>query len=102
MPDYIFSIIRDYFVNRVLLYQTNDGSKRYNISAEIPQRSVLCFLLCNVMYDAVLKLILLFGAQSSAFADDKATMVAVKYLPDVTLLVDKSINVIRGWLMLIN
>ena len=36
IPNYFLELIRDYFKDRVLLYDTDDGSKSYDVSVEVP------------------------------------------------------------------
>lgn len=49
-------MIQDYFSNRVLLYDTNEGTNKYIVTACVPQESVLGSLLYNVIHSEVLKL----------------------------------------------
>ena len=41
VPNYLFELIRDYFKDRVLMYDTDDCRKSYVISTRIAQGSVL-------------------------------------------------------------
>ena len=65
-------LIKDYFKDRVLLCDTNDGRKTYAVSAGVPQGSVLGPILWNVMCDGVLRIRLSKGAQIIGIADDIA------------------------------
>ena len=56
IPNYSLELFKDYFKGRVLLCDTDDGKRMYAVSAGVPQDSVLDTILCNVMYDGVLKL----------------------------------------------
>ena len=62
VTNYLLELIRDYFRDRVLIYDTDDSRKSYEISAAGPQCSVLGPVLRNVMYDGVLRLRLPKGA----------------------------------------
>ena len=43
---------------RILLYDTDKGVKKYEITGGIPLGSVLGPLLCNILYDGVLRLLI--------------------------------------------
>ena len=36
MPNYLMELIKDYFKDKVLLYNTDDGRKSYAVSARVP------------------------------------------------------------------
>ncbi|KAH8354622.1 hypothetical protein KR059_004360, partial [Drosophila kikkawai] len=53
IPGYLLNVALSYFSNRVLTLDTSMGSREYNISAGVPQGSVLGPLLWNAMYDGL-------------------------------------------------
>lgn len=80
VPEYVRTIIADYFRDRILTYSTVDGPRIYSITGGVQQGSVFGSLLWNIMYDAVLRLQLPKGTESIGFADDVA--VVAKHLEE--------------------
>ena len=56
-------------MNRLLVYDTEDGPKEYQITGGVPQGLVLVCRLWNIMYDDLLKIQLPPGTEMVAFAD---------------------------------
>lgn len=69
---YLYNIIDDYLDDRILLYETTQGIKKYCITSGVPQGSVLGPFLWNVMYDGLLNMELPKGAKLIGYADDIA------------------------------
>lgn len=98
VPAYLRNIISSYFTDRVLIYNTDDGPKKYTITGGVPQGSVLGPLLWNVMYDGLLKCEVPCEARLVAFADDLAVIVVAKHLEEVNWTFDKTFQIIRRWM----
>uniref|UniRef100_A0ABD2VW87 Reverse transcriptase domain-containing protein n=1 Tax=Trichogramma kaykai TaxID=54128 RepID=A0ABD2VW87_9HYME len=86
VPAYLQRMVSKYFPGRVLEFTTDDGVETNEVTAGMPQGSVLGPILWNVMYDRIPRLELLRSAEIVGFADDIAITVVAKHLPRRVLL----------------
>lgn len=98
VPTYLLQILDSYFEDRVLEYDTEDGPREYDITAGVPQGSVLGPSLWNTLYNDILKLNLPDGAQIIGFADDIAIVVVAKHVDEIEAVANMAILMVKNWL----
>lgn len=98
VPDYLCRILKSYFQNRVLVYDTEAGQRRMKVTAGVPQGSILGPTLWNAMYNGVLTLQLPTGVVLVGFADDIVLSVIGETLEEVEMLAAESIGIIENWM----
>ena len=98
VPAYLERMIVDYFQQRVLTYDTEEGIKTYGITGGVPQGSVLGPTLWNIMYDGIFKLPLPAGVTLVGFADDIALVAVAKLKEEISRICNESIDMIHSWL----
>lgn len=98
IPKYLYRIIADYFSERFLVYESDEGTKIHKVTAGVPQGSVLGPLLWIIMYDGVLNLPVPQGCKIIGFADDIAIVTVAKHISVIENIANEAIASVRNWL----
>lgn len=78
VPQYLMNMIRSYLRNRILVYETENGPIRKQITAGAAQGSILGPDLWNAMYDEILRIDMPEDSYLVGYADDIAAVITAK------------------------
>ena len=95
---YLINMVDNYLQDRVLEYETENGIDHYEVSAGVPQGSILGPLLWNLMYDGLLNLNLPDGSKLVGYADDVALLVDQPTTPLIEIVTNDCLGRINTWL----
>lgn len=68
-PKYLLRMIKNYLKDRILEYETTNGTRRREVTAGVAQGSILGPDLCNILYDDILRMETPADTYLSGYAD---------------------------------
>lgn len=95
IPPYLVETIGSYFTDRKVVTSQGDEME---VTAGVPQGSVLGPTLWNILYDGVLRLTLPEGAKLVGFADDLALVVSTRSRDQLMFVADCALDQISCWM----
>lgn len=98
IPERLFTVLGDYFSNRELIYETEVGPRRKEVSCGVPQGAHLGAVVWNIAYDAVLRLSLPPGVEIVGFADDIVLTVMGDSKEQVEVNATRAISTVENWM----
>lgn len=98
VPRHLQRILQSWFLGRTLVYDTSEGPVTRQLTAGVPQGSVLGPTLWNVMYDAVLAIDMPAGIELVAFADDLVLLAPGTTPQAASLLAEQAVETIVTWM----
>ena len=78
VPEYLLRILGDYLRDSSLVYDTDDGSKKKELTSRAAQRSILGPDIWNISYDGILRMDMPEGTFLIGYADDIAAIIIAR------------------------
>jgi len=97
-PRYLMKMTRSYLSDRVLLYDTSDGSRRLTITSGAAQGSILGPDLWNDTYDSILDMRMPEDSHLVAFADDVAAVIVARDTTKAQRKLNAVMTQVQTWL----
>ena len=98
VPPYLINIVKSYFKERYVVYDTEEGAKIYEVSAGVPQGSVLGPVLWNAMYNGIFLIDKPEGVTIVGYADDIAIVAVAKQIDELRAKCEATVNNVKVWL----
>lgn len=97
-PAYLLRIMEDYLKDRLLLYETVNGSRAKEITAGAAQGSILGPDLWNIMYDGLLRIEMPDDTLLDGYADDVAAVILARDIHQAQLKLNQVMRRVTRWM----
>jgi hypothetical protein len=98
IPRYLQRMLEDYFWNRTLTYETDEGQREMQVTAGAAQGSILGPDLWNAFYDELLREEMPDETHLVGYADDVAVLIAARDTKQAQLKLNQAMRTINGWM----
>ena len=96
--EHLLRIIESYLSDRVLTYETVDGTRSRQIKAGAAQESILGPDLLNISYDDILPMDMPEGTYLSGYADDIVAFIAARDTEKIQWKLNQVMRRVDGWM----
>lgn len=98
VPKYLYRMIKSYLSDRVLVYDTEEGERRREVTAGAAQGSILGPDLWNISYDSLLRLEMPRDVFLVGYADDVAAVIVSRNLDLAQLSLNQVMRRVNEWM----
>lgn len=98
IPGYLLRMIKEYLSDRSLIYSTESGRRRKEITAGAAQGSILGPDLWNVLYDSLLRIEMLSNTSLSGFADDLGAIIVARTTEEAQIRLNQVMRRVSSWM----
>ena len=98
IPAYLLRLIENYLRQRLLIYETREGTRTMDVTSGAAQGSILGPDLWNVAYDSLLRSEMPEETVLVGYADDVAALIAARNVEMAQLKLNQVMRVVNNWM----